>query len=472
MARPATRRWKKAECAHARDARNACAGVDSRRRSKIVASALRWFFQGSCAPFRRLLPAVHVRFALHIDGPHRRCVDRSACAPTPTPLPGGAAALRHSQGSVSRISPARFRVAGLLLLLTLLLGLSAPLPLARIAPPRAQALRGPVEIGTTFSPRRAAAAGIDYQAGFRTLLAMGFRVIRLSAYWSEIDRDGYGELDWLMDEARRAGQPVVLTVGIKAVGWPEFYVPAEAFSRTPGDGQDAAMDEVMRARALTYIEATVRRYREYPNLLAWQVENEPLNRTGPHRWWIDREFLRLEVERVTSLAPQVPIIVNSFGHFNLILDRASAPSIFDLGVLLGFDSGGAERDILALLRPGDILGLDVYMKIGYRFLGSDHYTQAAADWPEQIGRWRAIAGGKHKRVWITEAQAEPWMVSPDSRPSFSADRMERLFDDLKGEGFSTILLWGSEYWLASLERGDPSWMQTVEHLLQRERALN
>ncbi len=371
----------------------------------------------------------------------------------------------------SHLSPVRMRVAGLLLLLALLLGLSAPLPLARIAPARATAFRGPVEIGTTFSPRRAAAVGIDYKAGFRTLLAMRFRVIRLSAYWSEIDRDGYGELDWLMDEARRAGQPVVLTVGIKAVGWPEFYVPAEAFSRFPGEGQDAALDEDMRAKALTFIEATVRRYREYPNLRAWQVENEPLNRTGPHRWWIDREFLRLEVERVTSLASEVPIIVNTFGHFNLILDRASSPSIFDLAALLGFDTGSAERDILALLRPGDILGVDVYMKIGYRFLGSDHYTQAAADWAGQIGKWRAIAAAERKRVWITEAQAEPWLVSPDSRPSFTADRVERLFDDLKGEGFSTILLWGSEYWLASTERGDPSWMETVERLLQRERGL-
>lgn len=327
-----------------------------------------------------------------------------------------------------------------------------------------------MQLGTTFSPRRAAAVGVDYQAGFEVLLKMGFRVIRLAAYWSDIERDGYGQLDWLMDQARAARQPVVLTVGIKAVGWPEFYVPSDVFTHPPADGQDVALDEGLRARALPFLEQTVARYKGYPNLMAWQVENEPLNRSGPHRWWIDRAMLHQEVQLVTGLDPARPVVVNTFGHFNLILDRASAPSTFDLASLLGFDNRSAEREILALLRSGDVLGFDVYMKIGYRFLGSDHYTQAARDWAPQIGKWRGVAAGEQKKVWITEAQAEPWQASAGAKLSFTPDRMEKLVDDLKGEGFSTVLLWGAEYWLMRDQLGDRSWLDAAELLLQRERA--
>src|SRR5919199_3378460 len=71
----------------------------------------------------------------------------------------------------------------------------------------------PVQIGVSFSHRRAAALGLDYRKAFRQLEAMHFRVIRLSAYWDEVDSNGYRTLDWLMTEARRSHQPVVLAVG-------------------------------------------------------------------------------------------------------------------------------------------------------------------------------------------------------------------------------------------------------------------
>ena len=54
---------------------------------------------------------------------------------------------------------------------------------------------------------------------------MRFGILRLSASWREIERYGYEHLDWLLTTAERARQPVLLTVGMKALGWPEFYLP-------------------------------------------------------------------------------------------------------------------------------------------------------------------------------------------------------------------------------------------------------
>src|SRR5258708_289417 len=81
----------------------------------------------------------------------------------------------------------------------------------------------PVQVGTSFSPQRAAYLGLDYKTAFKRLEALHFRVIRLTTYWDQVDREGYGQLDWMMSEARKSHQPIALTVGMKALGWPEFF---------------------------------------------------------------------------------------------------------------------------------------------------------------------------------------------------------------------------------------------------------
>src|SRR5207244_11346582 len=129
--------------------------------------------------------------------------------------------------------------------IVLLVPFLALAPLHRFAPPppKAHGVVGPRQVGISFNPQRPANMGLDYHKAFNQLEAMHFRVIRLSAYWDQIDQEGYAQLDWLMNEAQRSGQPVVLAVGIKALGWPEFYVPPSPLPPAGvTHGQDAASD--------------------------------------------------------------------------------------------------------------------------------------------------------------------------------------------------------------------------------------
>src|SRR5437879_3250823 len=49
-------------------------------------------------------------------------------------------------------------------------------------------------------------------------------------------------------------------------------------------------------------------------IAAWQVENEPLDAAGPHRWRISAEFLAEEIALVRRLDAdrQRPVVVNTF----------------------------------------------------------------------------------------------------------------------------------------------------------------
>ncbi len=367
----------------------------------------------------------------------------------------------------------RRRVQALALVLLVPLLAVIPLHLFMPATARAHGVVGPVQVGTSFSPWRAEYLGLDYQKAFTRLEAMHFRVIRLSAYWDQVDRDGYDQLDWLMNEAQRAHQPVVLTVGMKALGWPEFFIPDATRSvRAVSNGQDVAAEPTIREGTLGFVDETVLRYRDNRALIAWQIENEPFNRAGPDRLWIDANFVRDEIASARSLdGHHRPIIVNAFSHFNIVFDRASARQGFDLRQLLGFEADGAERDALSVLNRGDVLGLDVYTAIGYKFLGQNQMSHADSDWPDRLAMMRELARRQGKQAWITEAQAEPWESSPNSYTSpksTSPEAIRTIFANLKDAGYTTILFWGSEYWLWREDRGDSRWVNTVKSILRKE----
>ncbi|MDQ6919492.1 MAG: hypothetical protein M3Z98_09055 [Candidatus Dormibacteraeota bacterium] len=343
-----------------------------------------------------------------------------------------------------------------------------PLPWAHPAPSHSRLLSNPapVQVGTSFSPGHATYLGLDWKDAYMRLEAMHFKVIRLSAYWDQVDVEGYDQLDWLMKESQASGQPVVLSVGMKGLGWPEFFIPRQLQPKTE-DGGDVSQDGVLRAAVLDFVQETTSRYKDNPALLAWQVENEPLNPAGPHRWYIGRELLAKEVAIVKELDSR-PVIVNAFGHFNMLFDRTSNRSGFDLGALLGFDSNTAEAQSLGLLGRDDILGLDVYTEIGYNFLGHEGVSHAGSDWAAKAGHWRSVALRQGKQAWITEAQAEPWEASintyGDPKSTVASDIPAR-FASIRAQGFSTILLWGAEYWLWRADNGDHSWLDAVTGVL-------
>ena len=279
---------------------------------------------------------------------------------------------------------------------------------------------------------------------------------------------------WLMTEARQSHQSVVLTVGMKGLGWPEFYVP-DALVPEGGfhDGQDLGSEPALDAAALVFVRYTVERYRLNQALVAWQVENEPFNRSGPNRLWVDGSFLKQEIATLKSLDRHRPVIVNAFTHFNLIVDQASDRNGFNVGELLGFDTDGAERDSLSALGKRDILGLDVYTAIGYQLLGQNHVSRADADWPDRLERLRGLAEKQGKQAWIMEAQAEPWEASYAtlaSPLSITPKDIAANFATLKDAGYTTILLWGSEYWLWRADHGDSRWVDTVKSVLAQEAA--
>ena len=309
-------------------------------------------------------------------------------------------------------------------------------------------------LGTSFTRWRAEGLGLDYQRAFQRLCELGLRVVRLSASWREVAEFGWRHLDWLLAHADSVGQPVLMTVGMKALGWPEFYLPE-------GLNPD---DPVVRTQALRHVRETVARFAGRPAIIGWQIENEPFNRSGPLQRWIPREVVRREAAAVRAIDARRPLAVTTFGHFNDALDRTSSRHQSDWKRRLGL-AVAAEREALAVLRRGDILGVDIYRSIGWLDeAGEERIARASADQLQWVLRWQRIAASQGKRLWVTEAQAEPWEARRatlgDPR-TVSPPDIASLVEQLADAGVDTILLWGSEYWLWREANGDTRWIDVV-----------
>lgn len=309
-------------------------------------------------------------------------------------------------------------------------------------------------IGASFTRWRAEALGLDYQAAFTQLLGLRFSLLRLSASWREVAEFGWRHLDWLLDRAAEAGQPVVLTLGMKALGWPEFYLPEGLSPDQPA----------VQQQALGHVRETVERFRDRAAIAAWQVENEPFNRSGPQSRWLPRRVVRREASVVRRLDESRPIVVTTFGHFSGDLDRASSRHQSDWKRRLGL-AIPAEREALAVLRRRDILGVDVYRSIGWLDAdGTAQIARADSDQRRWLQCWKRIAEAQGKRFWVTEAQAEPWEARRDTHGSpltVSPDDIGSLLSALSVIGVDTVLLWGSEYWLWRAAHGDSRWLDAV-----------
>src|SRR5919204_4018894 len=126
-------------------------------------------------------------------------------------------------------------------------------------------------LGTSFTKWRAESLGLDYQKAFARICAMGFGVVRLSASWRELAQFGYAHLDWLVNHAALVGQRIVLTVGMKALGWPEFYLP---------EGLDPT-DAAVQLQAIAHVEAVPPPVGEQPAGGARPNQNQALHRSRP-----------------------------------------------------------------------------------------------------------------------------------------------------------------------------------------------
>jgi len=274
--------------------------------------------------------------------------------------------------------------------------------------------------GVNFSQKHAENLGLNWQETYLALLDdLKVKNIKLITHWDFIEpKEGdynFEDLDWQVKTAEEKGTKILLVVGMKTGRWPECHIPgwAKNFSK-----------EEQQKEILEMLEKIVLRYRERNSVVMWQVENEPFFPFGECPW-VDKNFLKKEIDLVKSLDSQSrPIIISDSGEGSFWINAA---------------------------KLGDIVGTTLYKKVWFRQLGNYIYYP----FPPTF-YWRKaqlIEKIFNKKVIVTELQAEPWgpkllYESPieEQEKTMNLERFKANIEFAKKTGLDTFYLWGGEWW--------------------------
>lgn len=325
----------------------------------------------------------------------------------------------------------------------------------------------PEKLGTTFSTVQCGYLGLDAsqtRASLTRLSSMGFDTIRICAYWNRLDKGDRLDLDelfWQLDEVGRNGiKECILTIGLKAPRYPEFYIPARFLDKYPelkkSHYQMIAYPDVLRS-LLDYNSQVIERTRDYPFIRYYQVENEPRNIVLVSDYQsIPEAVVKQEIAGARELirSHQKILLTNSVG--NPIIDSP-------------------EKKFYETLNfQPDAVGLNVYNKVPF-ILGLYHHV-AQEFWDDQIVKWQNAMVARGVEPMIVESQAEPWefnrLVSLDKGDHYPSANPQETVDlavNLGKVGYKKVLLWGGEYWVAHhLRYGEEIWLRPMQKFMQSE----
>lgn len=299
-------------------------------------------------------------------------------------------------------------------------------------------------LGASFSHRHLSSLGMNTHQALEAYKELGFTWIRLGCYWDEIETEpGIYDFDIIEDLLLFCDVyniHVMLTVGMKAPRYPEYYIP-KWLHHNP-------QEVSVQTACLSFIEKTVQALKHHTSIQVWQVENEPLDPSGPEQHIVSIELLRREIELVRATDPERKIAVNFWAN--------------DL----------SDRNLYGkVISYADIIGLDLYPRQPVKIFGNHYRFVGPRDSKRKISQIVSDIKSKRKEVWISELQAEPW--EPDevvtlkhNPPSCLPEHLLSNITYAASLNPDTILLWGFEWWYKKKREGDARyWNQTI-HIIR------
>jgi len=300
-----------------------------------------------------------------------------------------------------------------------------------------------VQLGASFSTKYAQELGIDWRRAYLSLLdEVGVKRLRLMSYWDlgEPANNQYvfDDLDWQIDQASRRGVDVTLALGQRQPRWPECHVPAWVSELD---------EEAARSELLHYINEVVRRYRDQPSIVSYQVENEAANSLFGHCPDYDPDFLTSEIELVKSLDPSATVITN-------VSNQSGTP-------------------LKGPVKSADAVGFSIYKRAHFEAFGKQNgwsFWYVPSQW--HSARAAIVEGFIGKDTFIHELQAEPW--GPEATVNLSIEEQNKTMDPeqlrsivefAKQTGMKEAYLWGAEWWYWRLtEFNDDILWETVKDI--------
>jgi hypothetical protein len=296
----------------------------------------------------------------------------------------------------------------------------------------------PGTFGVTFSTEFCSELGLNWKDTYQAILTdLQVKYIRLPFYWDQIEvtqgHYDFSDFDYLVNEASKHNAKVIITMGRRVPRWPECHTP---------EWTNSQAETTKQAEIIKLIKTIVEHYKNNPDVIYWQVENEPFLGTFGTCPPLDENFLKKEFATVRALDSR-PIIITGSGELS---------------------SWQQESKI------GDIFGTTMYRVVYNSWLGYIHYP--IPGWFYELKA--RLAGLIPGRFMIMELQAEPWVARGQMAYISEADiNQTKRLDQFKANvqyaldiHAKQIYLWGVEWWYWQKLYGNPEYWETAKTLFK------
>ena len=285
-----------------------------------------------------------------------------------------------------------------------------------------------ISYGFNFSNKYAQELDQDWKKTFDEIVTtFPTKKYRLAVYWDEVQKDknsyDYSNIKYQLDKLEKyPNSEVILVFGRKVIRYPECHEPKWWV--------ETRDDEEKKLALLKYIERTVTELKDYKSIKYWQVENEAMFPFGICSPLKDvYGILKEEVALVRALDPERKIIIQDSGEGGFWVPSAQI---------------------------GDYLGISIYRKIWFDFLGVISSYSFPLKYPLGPSFYKIkafVLSVPFEKIKATEVQAEPWgpvrnyiLRTDEVNSTMSPEDFNQVFELTKVAGFDEYYLWGVEWW--------------------------
>ncbi len=300
-----------------------------------------------------------------------------------------------------------------------------------------------ITYGMSFNTPYVLELGLDPKVVYTAVLDdLGVRHLRLAAHWPLVEPHSgvfdFSVLDYQVAEAQKRGADIILALGRRLPRWPECHVPAWA--------QKLAWEE-QKTAIRAYLTTVVNRYKSKPNIIYWQVENEPYLSLFAHDQCgdLDEEFLKEEIALVHSLDSTRPVLVTDSGNLGTWGDAFGA---------------------------GDAFGTSVYVYFWNPTLGQFRTILPSVFYRMKENVMKLLHG--EKPTFLIELSLEPWLIETVRQVPIEVQlsRMDTTkFDEIveyaKATRYAQQYLWGGEWWFWMKAQGHAEFWEKGKALFRK-----
>ncbi len=295
--------------------------------------------------------------------------------------------------------------------------------------------------GVTYSPKFAEELELDWKETYLAILDdLKVKNIRIPIYWDLIEtKQGsfdFAIYDYIFNQAAKRDVKIIANIGWRLPRWPECHAPTWAQKMTTDEIQPEILD---------MLEIVVNRYYDREEIVAWQVENEPLLDTFGLCPDGDEDFLKQEIALVKGMDKHRDIIVSASGELSTWSHE---------------------------VKLADIFGTTMYRVVWNPWFRYFRYPIPAWFYKTKAN----VLGVSTENIIISELQAEPWVpngtlanqTTIESNKSFNLEQFVANLEFAIKVDFQQTYLWGVEWWYQQFQTGHPEYWDMARTLFAEE----